>query len=123
MNAHKNARLTVHGRVLLVRRVVDEGWRVAVAAQAAGCSERTGYKWLARCRAGGERMLHDRSSAPTRCPHRLPIATVAEIERLRRGRMTGPAIARKLGLPRSTVGAVLRRLGLGRLAALDAKPA
>ena len=41
------------------------------------------------------------------------------IERLRRQRMSGPAIARKLGMPRSTVGAVLRRLALGRLAALD----
>src|SRR5580700_8260207 len=33
--------------------------------------------------------------------------------------MTGDRIARRLGLPRSTVGAVLRRIGLGRLKALD----
>ena len=46
-----------------------------------------------------------------------------EIERLRRERMTGPAIAQALGMARSTVGAVLRRLGLGRLANLDPKPA
>jgi transposase InsO family protein len=122
MNTHKNARLTVHGRVLLVNRIVGEGWRVAVAAQAAGCSTRTGYKWLARYRAGGARMLHDRSSAPAGCAHRLPPAKVAEIARLRRQRMTGPAIARQLAMPRSTVGAVLRRLGLGRLSALETKP-
>jgi transposase InsO family protein len=47
---------------------------------------------------------------------------VAEIETLRRQRMTGPAIAQALGLARSTVGAVLRRLGLGRLSALEPKP-
>ena len=66
-------------------------------------------------------MLHDRSSAPARC-RRLPAETLAAIERLRRERLTGPAIARTLGLARSTVGAVLRRLGLGRLSALELKP-
>jgi transposase InsO family protein len=122
MNTHKNARMTVHGRALLVRRILDDGWQVASAAEAAGVSTRTAYKWLARYRAGGERMLHDRSSTPARCPHRLPAATVAAIEGLRRERMTGPRIAGALGLARSTVGAVLRRLGLGRLKALDPKP-
>jgi transposase InsO family protein len=122
MNVHKNARMTVHGRALLIERVTVEGWRVADAAAAAGISERTGYKWLARYRAGGEPELHDRSSAPGRCPHRLPAELVAEIERLRRQRLTGPQIARHLAMPVSTVGAVLRRLGLGRLSALDPKP-
>ena len=122
MNTHKNARMTVHGRALLVNRIDCGGWRVAEAASAAGGSERTAYKWLARSRAGGERMLEDRSSAPVCCPHRLPVAIVAEIERLRRTRMTGPQIAAALGLARSTVGAVLRRLGLGRLSALDPRP-
>ena len=122
MNTHKNARMTVHGRALLVKRILEEGWPVAEAAKAAGVSTRTAYKWLARYRAGGERMLHDRSSAPARCPHRLPAETVAGIERLRRQRLTGPQIARHLALPLSTVGAILRRLGLGRLSALDPKP-
>ena len=122
MNTHKNARMTVHGRALLVKRIIEEGWPVAEAAKAAGVSIRTAYKWLARYRAGGERMLHDRSSAPARCPHRLPAETLAEIDRLRRQRMTGPQIAQSLGLARSTVGAVLHQLGLGRLSALDPKP-
>ena len=64
MNVHKNARLTVHGRVLLVRRVMEEGWTVASASDAAGCTERTGFKWLARYRTGGEAALADRHSAP-----------------------------------------------------------
>jgi hypothetical protein len=53
---------------------------------------------------------------------RLPAETLAAIEWLRRERLTGPAIARTLGLARSTVGAVLRLLGLGRLSALELKP-
>jgi transposase InsO family protein len=48
---------------------------------------------------------------------------VAEIEQLRRQRRTGPQIARLLGMARSTVGLVLRRLGLGKLKALEPKPA
>ena len=123
MNVHKNARMTVHGRVLLVRRVREQGWRVEDAAEAAGVSVRTAYKWLARWRAGGEHALHDRSSAPARSPRRLPREVTAEIERLRRQRLSGPQIARKLGRPVATVGLVLRRLGLGRLAALEPRPA
>jgi transposase InsO family protein len=123
MNVHKNARMTVHGRALLVARVRDHGWRVEDAALAAGVSVRTAYKWLARWRAGGERALHDRSSAPARSPRRLPLEVTAGIERLRRQRLSGPQIARRLGRPLATVGLVLRRLGLGRLAALEPRPA
>jgi transposase InsO family protein len=122
MNIHKNARMTVHGRALLVSRVCDEHWRVADAARAAGVSQRVAYKWLARYRAGGAAALHDRKPTPARCPHGTPPETVARIERLRRERLSGPVIARQLAMPLSTVGAVLRRLGLGRLAALDPKP-
>ena len=122
MNIHKNARLTPAGRGLLVRRVHLQGWSVAAAAHSAGVSVRTGYKWLARFRAGGEAMLHDKSSAPGRRPRATPMATVASIEALRRQRMTGPTIARQLGLPRSTVGAILRRIGLARLASLQPRP-
>ncbi len=122
MNIHQNARMSFHGRVLLMNRIISQRWRVADAAKAAGISVRTAYKWLARFRAGGERMLHDRSSAPARPKHALAAETLALIERLRRTRMTGQAIADRLGLARSTVGAVLRRLGLGRLDSLNVKP-
>ena len=123
MNVHKNARLTPAGRAVMIRRIEDEGLPVKRAAQAAGVSARTAHRWLDRHRRGGERRLHDRSSAPRRCPRKTPEALVREIERLRRARFTGPAIAQALGMARSTVGAVLRRLGLGRLANLDPKPA
>lgn len=122
MNVHKHARMTVHGRLLLVRRVRELGLAPAAAAAAAGISERTAFKWLARYRGGGVAALHDRSSAPGRCPRRRPAAQVAEIERLRRLRWSGPRIARTTGIPCSTVGAILRRLGLGRWKALDERP-
>ena len=122
MNVHENARMTVRGRVLLVKRIIEGRWRVALAAEAAGISVRTAYKWLARYRAGGEAMLTDRSSAPSRRPHSTPAATMSTIEALRRQRMSGPAIARHLALPRSTVGVILRRLGLGRTQALETRP-
>jgi transposase InsO family protein len=119
MNMHKNARLTPSGRALLTDRM-ETGWRADAAAAAAGVSVRTARKWLKRHRQGAGHA--DRSSAPHRCPHRTPQTRVAEIERLRRERMTGPRIARTLGMARSTVGVVLRRLGLGRLSSLDPKP-
>jgi len=121
MNVHKNARLTEAGRALLVKRI-RSGWLVKVAAEAAGVSRRTAHKWLARDRRGGERRLRDRSSAPRRSPRRTPAKRVVEIERLRRERLSGLAIARLLGMARSTVGAILRRLGLGKLGALEPKP-
>jgi transposase InsO family protein len=98
---------------------IEAGWSVARAAEAFGVSARTGYRWRARHRCGED--LRDRSSAPRRCPHRIPAERIAEIERLRRTRMTGPAIAAALGMARSTVGLILRRLGLGKLKMLDPK--
>jgi transposase InsO family protein len=121
MNVHKNARLTPAGRALLARRV-SQGWTAQAAADAAGVSLRTARKWIGRHRRGGERRHHDRSSAPRRCPRRTPAPQVVQIEQLRRRRMTGPAIAAALGMARSTVGAILRRLGLGKLKALEPKP-
>ena len=120
MNVHKNARLTPLGRVLLAQRI-QSGWSVERAATAGGVSKRTAHRWLGRYR-GGDLALGDRSSAPRHCRHRLAASSVTAIERLRRERLTGLQIAQALGLARSTVGLVLRRLGLGRLAQLEPKP-
>jgi transposase InsO family protein len=101
----------------LVRRVLEEHWKVADVAAALGISERTVYRWLARWRAG-DRRLTDRSSAPGRVPRRTSVAVEALIERLRRLRMTSTRIAAELQMAVSTVGAVLARLGLNRLSRL-----
>ena len=91
MNVHHNARLTPLGRAVMIERI-EGGWPVRLAAGASGVSARTGYRWLARHRREGMPGLRDRSSAPHGCPHRVAAGRVAEIERLRRQRMTGPAI-------------------------------
>ncbi|AZS19907.1 MULTISPECIES: IS481 family transposase [unclassified Caulobacter] len=122
MNIHQNARLTPLGRAAMISRIEVEGWSVARAAEAFGISRQTVGKWLQRHRRGGERRLHDRSSAPRRCPRRTSAEIVDQVQTLRRQRMTGPAIARNLSLARSTVGLILRRLGLGKLSALEPRP-
>ncbi|WP_026304620.1 IS481 family transposase [Kaistia granuli] len=121
MNVHENARLTPVGRALMVDRIERGGWSMAKAAEAFGVSRRTVGKWLDRHRQGGARRFHDRSSAPRRCPSKTSAEIVEQIQLLRRRRMTGPAIARALDMARSTVGLILRRLGLGKLSALDPK--
>jgi transposase InsO family protein len=84
------------------------------AAEAAGVSERTAYRWLKRWREEGEAGLLDRSSAPRSIPHRTAADRVAVIESLRRLFMTAAEIAEVLGMARSTVSAVLKRIGLGK---------
>jgi transposase InsO family protein len=121
MNTHKNARLTPYSRELMIERIRKQGWTVRQAAEAAGVSRRTAYKWLARYRGGGTAALQNARPVPRRVAHRLPQSQIAAIESLRRQRLSGPKIAARLGLPRSTVGAVLRRLGLGRLKSLEEK--
>jgi len=104
--------------MLMVERL-RAGWSVADVAVAMGVTAKTVRKWRDRFAAEGEAGLRDRSSRPHQSPMRLAAAREAEIEALRRQRLSGPAIARRLGLAVSTVGHTLRRLGLGRLAALD----
>jgi len=102
-------------RGLLVQRVRESQWSVAAAATAAGISLRTGYKWLARHRAGGVAALEDRPSIPRRQPRRTSPELVARIIAQRHGRHTAWAIAVHLQIPRSTVAAILARAGLNRL--------
>lgn len=119
MNTHKNARLTVSGRVLLVQRALKEGLRVAEVAQAQGVSVRTAYKWLNRYRTEGEEGLQDRSSRPVSCPHALAPERQEEIIKLRRQRKTYRQISQSLKVGHSTVGRILSRSGLNRLAYLE----
>ncbi|WHX17937.1 IS481 family transposase [Streptomyces malaysiensis subsp. malaysiensis] len=117
--SHRNARLTVYGRQLLVERV-RSGRPIAHVAAEMGISRVTAHKWLRRWRAEGEAGLHDRSSRPHRTPHRTPAAVEDRVCRLRQDRKLGPArIGPILGLPVSTVHRVLARHGLNRLTFLD----
>ena len=77
MDIHKNARLTPQSRALLVSRIRDDGWTVAEASHAAGVSERTGWKWLARFREEGLNGLYDRSSRPRRSRGTTTVPAIA----------------------------------------------
>jgi len=119
MKLHANARTCPNSRRLIVKRIEEEGWSLTAAAEAAGVSERTAAKWLARWRAEGETGLGDRSSAPRRRPTRLPAPNIEAIEALRRLRMTAAEIAECLQMALSTVSRWLRRIGLGKLSRLE----
>ena len=118
MNIHKNARLTPHGRELLVRHIAS-GQTPEAAARAAGVCPRTARKWLARFLAEGVEGLQDRSSRPHRLREPTPQEIVDKVEALRRQRWTGKQIAAELGISPATVSRILKRLGLNRIAALE----
>jgi transposase InsO family protein len=122
MNSHKNARLGFAGRVCLVERLRRERWTQVQAAAAFGVSERTVRKWLRRYEREGIAGLADRSSRPQRSPRQLARGLERRVAQLRARRRSGPQIADAMGLPLSTVGDVLRRLGLGRLPPLVPRP-
>jgi transposase InsO family protein len=117
---HRNARLTVHGRRLLVHRVREEKMPVAHVARAMGVSRQCAHRWIARFEAEGEAGLFDRSSRP----HRMPTRTAPELEAIvvgaRREHRRGPDwLGAELGVPARTVSRILRRHGVPRLAVCD----
>ena len=121
MKLHANARLTIHGRSLLIQRVLDRGEQVREAAASLGVSERTAYRWIRRYREEGAEGLPDRSSRPHRSPGRTAPKKVERILQLRRRGLVAWEIAAQVGVPRSTVSRILRHQGLGRLASLEPK--
>jgi transposase len=122
MQVHARAPLSPIGRRRVVEQVRSQVWSVAAAAEAAGVTERTIYRWLARFRDHGEAGLIDRPSVARHQPRKTPPDRVSAICALRRLHMTASEIAECLSMPLSTVSAVLLREGLGkrsRLAALE----
>jgi transposase len=119
---HANACLTPRGRAVLVGRIAS-GWRVSRAARAAGISRQTGSKWWNRYRREGAAGLVDRRSVVCHQARAHPAEVGERLCRLRREQKVGPhRLAWQTGLPRSTVYAVLRRHGLGRLDRLEPRP-
>jgi transposase InsO family protein len=123
MKLHRNAKSTPASRLRMVERALCEGWRYAVVAEAFAVSERTVAKWVRRFRDGGVAALEDASSRPSAPPHQTPPAAVALIRMLRQQHgLPAWAIGRALRIPRSTVSAWLRRLGLNQPAAAPPVP-
>jgi transposase InsO family protein len=117
--SHRNARTTVHGRLLIVERY-QAGWPKAHIAKAMGISRQCVAKWIDRFGAEGSAGLADRSSRPRTCPGRTAAQVEARIIGLRHRERRGPDwIAAELGVPARTVSRVLARHRVPRLCALD----
>lgn len=118
--SHANAVLTPRTRLRLAQLVVDRGWTYAAAAKMFLVAPRTAKKWADRYRAEGVAGMQDRSSRPHSSPTRTGPEMVRRIVRLRWRQRLGPVqIAGRLGLPASTVHAVLVRCRINRLCHLD----
>jgi transposase InsO family protein len=117
---HANAALTPRARLRLARLIVDQGWSIPRAAERYDVSWRTAKKWSDRYRREGPAGMCDRSSRPHHQPNRTPQPVVRKIVHLRWKQRLGPVeIGDRLGMPASTVHAVLVRCRLNRLTHVD----
>jgi transposase InsO family protein len=117
--SHGNARLTVHGRLLIVQRH-QAGWPKAHIAAAMGVSRKCVRTWIERFSIEGEAGLRDRACRPHRTPTRTPVEVEERIIELRRRERRGPQwIGAELGVPARTVSRVLARSGVPHLSTLD----
>jgi transposase InsO family protein len=118
--AHRNARLTEHGRRLLVERVRVDRRPVAHVAKELGVSRQCAHRWVARFDADGMAGLADRSSRPRHCPSRTPAHVEQRVLDAREALRAGPAgIAAETGVAERTVSRILRRHQVPRLADCD----
>lgn len=121
MNMHKNARMTPFGRERVVRQVVEGQLAAVEAAQLAGISVRSLYKWVRRFRTEGAAGMLDRHCRPRRVRCALTGKQKIAIERLRRDRRTYREICQRIKAPLSTVARFAASIGLNRLERLEPK--
>lgn len=120
--SHGNAALTPRQPLRLARQVVDGGWSISAAADYFRVSYPTAAEWAKRYLELGADGMADRSSRPHTHPNRTPQLVVKKIVHLGMNKRLGPVqIAGRLGLPASTVHAVLVRCKLDRLSHVDVK--
>ena len=120
--SHANAALTPRHRLRIARLIVDDGWPVVLAAHQFNVSWPTAKRWAERYEAMGAAGMVDRSSRPHHSPNRTPQELVRKVVHLRWKKRLGPvAIGWKLGMPASTVHAVLTRCRLNKLHHVDVR--
>ena len=118
--SHANAALTPKHRLRLARLIVEAGWPPARAAEFFNVSWRTANKWAQRYRAEGPAGMADRTSARHHQATKTPQPMVRKIVHLRWKKRLGPVqIGAKVGMPASTVHAVLVRCRVNRLSHID----
>jgi transposase InsO family protein len=122
MDYHQNARLTVHSREQLAKKVLEQGLTLKLAAANFNVSAKTAAKWVRRYRDQGADGLGDRSSRPHRSPRSTSSPLLEKVLALRQLRYNGWRIAQALALSRATVSRILRRNGMNRLRSLDPPP-
>ena len=116
---HANARLTRHGKELIVARH-RAGMPLAHVADQLGISRQTASKWWRRyLEEPGGRWWLERSSRPGSCPHRIDTEVEETILELRRDRLGPSQIAYRVGVSSATVWRVLHDHGVNRLRFLD----
>jgi transposase InsO family protein len=117
---HRNARLTFHGRRLLVERIRDQGIPVAHVAKAMGVSRQCAHRWLARFDEEGLVGLHDRSSRPKHSPRRTSEEVEGRVLAARRELRRGPDwLGPEVGVAPRTISRILRRHHVPRLCECD----
>jgi transposase InsO family protein len=117
---HRNARLNLHGRLLLVDRVVRQRRPVSHVAKELGISRQCAHRWVARYQAEGEAGLADRSSRPHHSPGRTSAAVEAVVVTARLTQRRGQDwLGPELGVPARTVSRILRRHRLPYLRECD----
>jgi transposase InsO family protein len=119
VDIHQNARLTPIRRAEMASLVLCGRITVSLAAHQYGVCVKTVRKWVARYRTEGTISLCDRSSRPLRSPSQIRPSLMAEIEILRRQRLTALQIAERVPVSKATVHRVLALCGLNRLESID----
>ncbi len=117
--SHRNARLTVHGRMLIVERH-QAGWKQAHIAAAMGISRKCVRTWLDRYATEGPAGLETRSSRPHTTPTRASAEVEQQVLTARATHREGQdVLGPRVGVPARTVARILRRHGVAYLRECD----
>ena len=117
--SHGSARLTVHGRRLIVQRH-QAGWPQAHIAAAMGVSRKCVKTWIERYDLEGEAGLVTRSSRPHTMPNRTSEQIEQKVLAARVEHREGPdVLGPRVGVPARTVSRILRRHGVPYLSQCD----